>query len=459
VRADRARPAISKVEASVGGRSVSSGDALEEFSADKKTPAVYFLVQRSANPGDSLRAIQSIAKHEKKRMFGVGSFGGALDEHAGMGANESEIRRLEGKIRLEEVSKPANLFIAAAEAMEKLSRVRADRKSIVLLANGQNNSQTRRDDVIKLAKDRNILVQAIYVGSGGRTGNKAELELLAKEAGGVVIDSVACKNRKQCAVELAEDVVPNILGAVESGGTLKLSAGAVGKGPVTITATFSNGDLARVENVAVNALNPAGLEDTSFWGTTWAWLNRNQTPALATSAVALGLLLLGAVMLSRRARAPLDIPHAPDSILETDRTSRFANGGSGGYASGNAATMITGGDTVIMTPTNDRHPPDKVYAWLQFLDASSTRVPIGSTSVRIGRHQDNDICLQNKTVHRQHAVLHMTHDRRFSIRDLGTTNGVVVNNQRTQQKDLADGDLIELGEVRLRFFSNPEVMH
>ena len=49
----------------------------------------------------------------------------------------------------------------------------------------------------------------------------------------------------------------------------------------------------------------------------------------------------------------------------------------------------------------------------------------------------------------------MSGDRKFLIRDLGTKNGVVVNGQRVQQqKDLSDNDLIELGEVRLRFAAN-----
>jgi hypothetical protein len=171
----------------------------------------------------------------------------------------------------------------------------------------------------------------------------------------------------------------------------------------------------------------------------------------AAGVAAMGLLLFAAAMVARRNRGHLAIPGAGEVHEVYDQAGRFG--------SASDSTIIAGGDTVILTPTNDRSPPDRIYAWLQFLDANSTRVPIGATSVRIGRHADNDICLQNKTVHRQHAILHKTHEGRFSIRDLGGSNGVVVNNERLQQTDLSDGDLIELGEVRLRFFSNTEALH
>ena len=49
-------------------------------------------------------------------------------------------------------------------------------------------------------------------------------------------------------------------------------------------------------------------------------------------------------------------------------------------------------------------------------------------------------------------------NRRFVIRDLGGDNGVVVNNIKQQTHELNDGDLVELGEVRLRFRVNMEAI-
>lgn len=80
-------------------------------------------------------------------------------------------------------------------------------------------------------------------------------------------------------------------------------------------------------------------------------------------------------------------------------------------------------------------------------------VPLGHDLVRIGRHQENDIRLEDKTVHRYHALLHRSPDGDFLIRDLSglNGNGVYVNGARIEQAALRPGDLVELGAVRLRF--------
>ena len=100
-----------------------------------------------------------------------------------------------------------------------------------------------------------------------------------------------------------------------------------------------------------------------------------------------------------------------------------------------------------------------VYGWLDMLDGNASRYPLQTTNVRIGRHRDNDICLLNDSISRRHAVLHFDADkRRFVITDLGGGNGVIVNKIKQQSHDLNDGDLVELGEVRLRFRANMEAV-
>jgi hypothetical protein len=102
-----------------------------------------------------------------------------------------------------------------------------------------------------------------------------------------------------------------------------------------------------------------------------------------------------------------------------------------------------------------------VYGWLDMLDGNASRYPLQTTNIRIGRHRDNDICLQNDSISRRHAVLHFDADnRRFVITDLGGDNGVIINKIQIKQQshELNDGDLVELGEVRLRFRANMEHM-
>lgn len=92
-----------------------------------------------------------------------------------------------------------------------------------------------------------------------------------------------------------------------------------------------------------------------------------------------------------------------------------------------------------------------VIGWLEFLDGNQTREPIRSRATRIGRYSDNDIVLKNTSVHRQHAVIREDQGGGLVIVDMDTTNGVYVNGERVKSAKLKQGDVIELGEVRMRF--------
>jgi pSer/pThr/pTyr-binding forkhead associated (FHA) protein len=99
----------------------------------------------------------------------------------------------------------------------------------------------------------------------------------------------------------------------------------------------------------------------------------------------------------------------------------------------------------------------RVYAWLELTHPRPTRVPVTSPGVRLGRHSDNDICFDDKSVHRYHAVLaREAATGTFVIsdvsRDQARSNGILVNGELVHGKaTLANGDLVELGEVAFRF--------
>jgi pSer/pThr/pTyr-binding forkhead associated (FHA) protein len=82
---------------------------------------------------------------------------------------------------------------------------------------------------------------------------------------------------------------------------------------------------------------------------------------------------------------------------------------------------------------------------------------IDRTMVRIGREEDNDICLSAHTVHRYHAVIRRTTEGEVVITDLSGDdgNGVLVNGVRVSEARLTKGDTIKVGEVKLRFDERP----
>lgn len=91
--------------------------------------------------------------------------------------------------------------------------------------------------------------------------------------------------------------------------------------------------------------------------------------------------------------------------------------------------------------------------FLQEQDETGRTHKLRGSLIRIGRHGDNDIQLASPTVHRHHAVLHVTPQQKFVLTDLSGPegNGVWVNGARAEHTELKPGDEIELGDVRMRF--------
>jgi hypothetical protein len=95
--------------------------------------------------------------------------------------------------------------------------------------------------------------------------------------------------------------------------------------------------------------------------------------------------------------------------------------------------------------------PKQVYARLKLLDSDGTEHAMTTTALRVGRGADNDLTLRNDSISRHHAEIHRARDGSFAITDLGAGNGVLVNGEKVERAPLKHEDVIELGEVRLRF--------
>ena len=168
-----------------------------------------------------------------------------------------------------------------------------------------------------------------------------------------------------------------------------------------------------------------------------SWLTDtfNQAPALImvlAVLVALPPLALAGMMMRRQRRSP-------DSTVLLSRSSAR---GPSGLRSG-----ITARTEVSAWPTE---------AWVE-LAGSGQRHVIGRAMLRIGREADNDICLSEKTVHRYHAVIRRTTDGEVVVTDLSGAegNGVLINGARIGEGRLRKGDVIGVGEVKLRFDARP----
>jgi HD-GYP domain-containing protein (c-di-GMP phosphodiesterase class II) len=85
---------------------------------------------------------------------------------------------------------------------------------------------------------------------------------------------------------------------------------------------------------------------------------------------------------------------------------------------------------------------------LTFTNEGETRtLELGAATLRIGRHDDNDLVFDNPYLSRYHAEI-FSDGPRILIRDLGSTSGTFVNGERIKQRRLKNGDSIRLGRAR-----------
>ncbi len=110
--------------------------------------------------------------------------------------------------------------------------------------------------------------------------------------------------------------------------------------------------------------------------------------------------------------------------------------------------LLTGGGILFILLIWLIFRPLRPYA---YLESNQLRYPIRLSTVRIGRHSDNELTLNNTSVSSHHAELHRRRDGQFVIVDLDSLNGVYINGQLSKTGVLANGDNIEIGEVKLLF--------
>lgn len=166
----------------------------------------------------------------------------------------------------------------------------------------------------------------------------------------------------------------------------------------------------------------------------WVMHNYERAPALMLGLsvlLAVPPLALAGLFVRRKRRSP-------EATLKLPRKARNA-----------AATASTKTQTEIS--------PWPTEAWVEAAGIPGGRQVIGRTLLRIGREEDNDIRFALKTVHRYHAVIRRTTDGVVMITDVSGKdgNGVLVNGTRVAEARLKKGDVINLGEVKMRFEARP----
>ncbi len=98
--------------------------------------------------------------------------------------------------------------------------------------------------------------------------------------------------------------------------------------------------------------------------------------------------------------------------------------------------------------------PDHSIPENAFLVIKGTKsVPLKQDIIKVGRHRDNTIVIDDPRISRYHVELRAINGH-FDIFDLKSTGGTFVNGMRTDQAILYHGDRISLAGVEILFTQN-----
>jgi len=95
-------------------------------------------------------------------------------------------------------------------------------------------------------------------------------------------------------------------------------------------------------------------------------------------------------------------------------------------------------------------PPEPERAEVATLSWDGSTTEIEERVTVIGRSSECDITLADANVSRRHAEVRRIGEG-YSLFDLGSTNGTLVNGQSVQETALMNGDVIEVGTTRITF--------
>ena len=117
--------------------------------------------------------------------------------------------------------------------------------------------------------------------------------------------------------------------------------------------------------------------------------------------------------------------------------------------------MNSKGPIVVYTGGGQRNSQGEAHLWVCSGKNIGRRFALDKPNMVIGRSSTADIPVVDERVSQQHAVIEQREGVHF-LRDLGSTNGCFINNQRLHEAPLRDGDLLQVGETVFEYLSYEE---
>ncbi len=83
------------------------------------------------------------------------------------------------------------------------------------------------------------------------------------------------------------------------------------------------------------------------------------------------------------------------------------------------------------------------------------KLDLGRPVTRIGKRENNELMVEDKTVSRNHLEIVQAEDS-YQLKDLESTNGTFINELRVKEAYLSPGDVIRIGNTRIEFVAFDE---
>jgi hypothetical protein len=386
---------VKDVSLKIGGQAIQIPDkGVTNYPAEGQSTAVLILVdvsdpnRRATVEKKNVEAISEII-HQKKthQKIGIAIFDSDIRVLAPIGSDAVVLKNALANIKAS--GQATEFYKNIISAISLLGQAEANRKGLIVLSDGKDEDRAyKHADVIKAAKEAGVAIMGLgYLERPIDSPYLQTLKRLSDETYGIYFDATD--------QTLPAELKTKPFSFVEKGGRVKFGADSfVGRSEIKLVfRTNEDKILTLATTLDIPDYRPWNQRIMDFVSRQWMYL----------IGVVLALIALVAITVRywRRRKS-------------------------------SASQVIQ-------------------YAILQELDGSKTSHTINKTAVRIGRSTDNDVKLMNDSISSHHAEIHRKREGVFYIVDLNSSNGVYVNEKKITQIELHSGDILELGEVRLRF--------
>ncbi len=172
---------------------------------------------------------------------------------------------------------------------------------------------------------------------------------------------------------------------------------------------------------------------------------------------------LSGYLLEHARRRNYDLLTRPSVSFETDERLRLGEFGiqtrlvKPPAHEGDGPSQGEEGHTMVYSAVRDASPAPEApssraeVATRAVVSLDDRRYVLEGPRATIGRAKDADCVLRDPNVSRHHAELRRSSGGDWTISDLGSTNGVKVNDRRVGSARLSAGDVVTLGTTTFRF--------